>query len=72
MILTFFFNTFYLMGYIIVCYYLQYTQMNSKVGILARKRRQFLRLERATIVRAQGASEDRKFAAKPTRPKTNF
>ena len=26
-----------------------YTQMNSKVGILSRKRRQFLRLERATI-----------------------
>jgi hypothetical protein len=26
-----------------------YTQMNSKVRVLARKRRQFLRLERATI-----------------------
>jgi hypothetical protein len=46
--------------------------MNSKVGILARKRRKFLCLERVTIVRVQGASEDQKFAAKLTQPKTNF
>jgi hypothetical protein len=32
----------------------------------------FLRLERATIAEGQGASEDQKFAAKLTRPKTNF
>ena len=29
-------------------------------------------LERATIVRAQGASEDKKFAAEPTQPNSNF
>jgi hypothetical protein len=39
---------------------------------LARKRRPFLRLERATIAEEQGASEDRKFAAKLSRPKANF
>ncbi len=49
-----------------------YTQIDSKVGILARKRRQFLRLERVTIAEWQGTSEDQKFAAKLTRPKTNF
>jgi hypothetical protein len=32
----------------------------------ARKRRKFLRLERAIIVQVQGASEDEKFAAKLT------
>ena len=29
-------------------------------------------LERATIVCAQGASEDKKFAAEPTQPNSNF
>jgi hypothetical protein len=29
-------------------------------------------LERATIVRVQGASEDKKFAAEPTQPNSNF
>jgi hypothetical protein len=29
-------------------------------------------LERATIVRAQGASEEKKFAAKPTQPNSKF
>jgi hypothetical protein len=51
---------------------LKYTQMHSKVGNLARKRRKFLCLERAPIVRAQGASKDQKFVAKLTLPKTNF
>jgi len=32
----------------------------------------FFCLEQATIVRAQGASEDKKFAAKPTQPDSNF
>jgi hypothetical protein len=44
--------------------------MNSKFGVLARRRRKFWCLERATIAERQGASEDPKFAAKPTLPKT--
>jgi hypothetical protein len=44
--------------------------MHSKVGIFARKLRQFFFLEQATIVRAQGASEDENFEEKPTLPKT--
>src|SRR5579862_9642653 len=39
---------------------------------LARWLRKFFCLERATVVRAQGASEDKKFAAKPTKPDSNF
>jgi hypothetical protein len=46
--------------------------MHSKVGIFVRKLRQFFFLEQATIVRAQGASEEEKLAAKPTLQKTNF
>jgi|GEM_PF-1643013 len=46
--------------------------MSSKVGNLARKRRKFLHPEQATIAERQGASEDQKFAAKLTPPKTNF
>jgi hypothetical protein len=46
--------------------------MDSKVGNLARKRHKFLCLERATIVRAQGASEDKKFAVEPTQLNSNF
>jgi len=46
--------------------------MHSKVGNLARKRRKFLSPERATIAFGQGASEDQKFVAKLTPPKTNF
>jgi len=42
--------------------------MNSKIGNLARRRRKFLRPERATIANRQGASEDQKLAAKPTQP----
>ena len=53
---------------VIVCY----TQMNLKVGSLARKRRKFLYPERVTIAWGQGTSEDQKFAAKLTPPKTNF
>ena len=34
---------------------------------LTRKQHNFLRLERATIAKRQGASEDQKFVAKPTR-----
>ena len=49
-----------------------YTQMHSKVGNLARRPRNFLDLERTTIAEWQGVSEDQKFAAKPTQPKTNF
>jgi hypothetical protein len=50
----------------------KYTQMNSKFGVLARMRRQFLDLEQATIAKREGASKDRKLAAKLTRPKTQF
>jgi hypothetical protein len=39
---------------------------------LARRLRKFFCLEQATIVRVQGANEDKKFAAKPTRPNFNF
>src|SRR5579862_5558247 len=39
---------------------------------LARRLRKFFCLERATIVRAQGASEDENFEKKPTQSKTNF
>jgi hypothetical protein len=46
--------------------------MDSKVGNLARKRHKFLSLERATIAEKQGASEDQKFLAMLTLPKTNF
>ncbi|HSX13149.1 MAG TPA: hypothetical protein VLE96_01845 [Chlamydiales bacterium] len=46
-----------------------YTEMNSKIGILARSRRRFWCLERATIVDRQGASEDPKYAAKTTQSK---
>jgi len=49
-----------------------YTQVNSKAGNLAGKRRKFLSPERAAIAFGQGASEDQKFAAKLTPPKTNF
>ena len=44
---------------------------NLKNRILARKRRRFWRLERATIAEWQGASEDPKYAAKLTAPKTD-
>lgn len=37
----------------------------------ARRAAQILYLERATIVERQGASEDPKFAAKPTQSKTD-
>jgi len=46
--------------------------MNSKFRILARKPRQFLHLDRATIAKGQGASEDQKFAAKLTQSKPSF
>ena len=39
---------------------------------LTRRLRKFFCLERATIVRAQGSSEDKKFAAKPTKPNFIF
>jgi len=47
-------------------------QKRLKSWNLARRLRKFFFLERATIVRVQGASEDKKFAAEPTRPNSNF
>jgi len=46
--------------------------MVSKFGNLARRRRKFLCLERATIAVRQGASKDQKIAAKATKPKITF
>ena len=64
-----------------------YTEMVSKFGDLAKRRRKFICLERATnhgvpaddtsegvgaIAVRQGASEDQKFAVKATQQKTKF
>ena len=47
-------------------------QKRCQTWNLVRRLRKFFCLERATIVRAQGASEDKKFAAKPTQPNSKF
>jgi len=49
-----------------------YTEGGSKIGILARRLLKIFRLERVTIAKGQGTSEDKNFDAKRNAVKNQF